>query len=91
MGNRAKEFLLEALGLMKYGKYAQAQTVVYHALQEVYELEQLAAQAESEPTMAPPKPDSNAGPVLVVEAQRMTPALLAESPRAALPGNGKGL
>lgn len=40
--NRAKEFIIEALGLMKYGKYAQAETVVFHALREVAELEQLA-------------------------------------------------
>jgi len=53
MQNRAKEFLLEALGLMKYGKYAQAETVVYHALREVYELEQMAGVVAEEQAARP--------------------------------------
>ena len=45
MDNRAKEFLFEALDYMKYGKYAQAEIAVRHAITEVWELEQMAGQA----------------------------------------------
>lgn len=40
--NRAKEFLREALSMMQYGRYAQAEILVGMAVGEVMELEQMA-------------------------------------------------
>lgn len=98
MNNRALEFLNEAHGLIEYYSNRQtAQTLVRLAvdevvelLQENYQLRQRLAALEGQhatPTALP-----HSGPVLIAEAQPMTPArLVAARPRAALPGNGKGL
>ncbi len=96
--NRAIEFLNEAYGLLGYyGNDDQARLLVRLAVGEVQELLDRMALYEAtnyaleqrQQTRSVTTP--NDGGVLVVEAQPLTPARLAERPRAALPGNGKGL
>lgn len=84
--NRALEFLNEAYSLLGYpnaGNTEKARLLVRLAIGEVEELADHG--------------DGDGRGVLIVEAQRMTPARLTESPRlatalewrrAALPGNG---
>ena len=77
--NRALEFLNEAYSLLGYpnaGNAEKARLLVRLAIGEVEELADHAAQ------------HGDGRGVLIVEAQRMTPARLTARPRAALPGNG---
>lgn len=86
--NRALEFLNEAYGLLGYfGNDDRARLLVRLAVGEVEEL--LDRLATLEGRHATPNGDGRG--VLIVEAQPMTPALLAARQSAALPGNGKGL
>jgi len=87
--NRAFEFLNEAYSLLSYpGNSDKARLLVRLAAGEVQEL--LDRLAELEATR-PASPTSPAGRgVLIVDAQRATPALLAEQARGhrrALPAN----
>ena len=76
--NRALEFLNEAYGLLGYfGNDDRARLLIRLAMGEVEEL--LDRHADG---------DGDGRGVLIVEAQRMTPARLTARPRAALPGNG---
>lgn len=77
MNNRALEFLNEAYGLLGYfGNDDRARLLIRLAMGEVEEL--LDRHADG---------DGDGRGVLIVEAQRMTPARLAARPRAAFPGN----
>lgn len=76
MNNRAIEFLNEAHGLLEYGHIDQAQLLVRLAMTEVQELLAWIAALEAQ------RGDGRG--VLIVSAQRMTPAKLTESRRAAL-------
>jgi len=88
--NRAIEFLSEAYSLLGYfGNGDKARLLVRLAMGEVEELQDRLAALEGARPTSPTSPTSPAGRgVLIVEAQPMTPALLAGQRCAALPGNG---
>ena len=90
MNNRALEYLNEAYGLLGYpGNDDQARLLVRMAVGEVVELLDRLAPYEATDNQLEQRQKVQPGGVLVVEAQRMTPARLVQGtrPRAALAGN----
>lgn len=87
--NRAFEFLNEAYSLLSYpGNGDKARLLVRLAAGEVQELLDRLAELEATRPASPTPPDGRG--VLIVDAQRATPALLAEQARGqrrALPAN----
>lgn len=82
--NRAIELLNEAYGLLGYfGNNDRARLLVRLAIGEVAELLDRLAALEGRATAT--ANDDGRG-VLIVDAQRMTPAFLTERRRTALPG-----
>lgn len=85
MNNRALEFLNEAYGLLGYpdsGNAGKARLLVRLAIGEVEELANHAARPATATALPQPHGDGDGRGVLIVDAQRMTPAFLAARPRA---------
>jgi hypothetical protein len=90
--NRALEFLNEAHGMVDWYQHRlTTKTMIRLAITEVQELLDRIAELEARPTAT--AITATGGPVLIVDAQPMTPARLTDRQRerAALPGNGRKL